>query len=652
MKGYPGRILFVDLTERTWHAEDVPDEVYALHLAGVGLAAYYLSQLIPADADPLGPQNVLAFVSGLLTGTGALFSGRWMVAAKSPLTGGWGDANCGGSLGPAIKQCGYDGIFVSGIASAPVYLYVDDRTVEIRDAASVWGRDATETEAALLAAAPAPRRGRLACIGPAGEKRSLIAGICNDRGRLAARSGLGAVMGSKKLKALLLAGARPVPCADPAEVRRLSRACNALVPKGDLKLPPWLVAVAGWAMGASPRAVRLDGLASLPMFRKAGTSSGMQVGLLSGDTPVRNWSGQRGDYPWRKLDAPTINRRTLRRYHCYACPLGCGAVMAGPGDFPESHRPEYETVSGLGPQLLNDDLESIFLLNELLNRAGMDSISAAGTLAFAVNCFEAGILDEGETGGLHLHWGNTQAIVRLAEQMIAREGFGDVLADGVKLAAERIGRGSERFAIHAGGQELPAHDPKYDTGYGIHYIADPTPGRHSIGCIMTYETLRLWTRVSWVPEIPFTYPASRKLAADEEKGVHAAAATLAKALIDGAGLCNFGLMMGVDRFPLFEYLNAAGGWSHSPDEYMEIGRRVQTLRQLFNLRAGVDPAAVRLPGLVYGEPAPTRGPLKGRRFDVYRARALTWQALGWDAHTGVPLPETLARLGLAATEAA
>jgi aldehyde:ferredoxin oxidoreductase len=648
MKGYTGKVLFVDLTSRAWREEAIPDEVYERHLSGIGLAVYLSTRHIPPGADPLGPDNLLGFVSGLLTGTSAFFSGRWLVTAKSPLTGGWGDANCGGNFGPAIKQCGYDAIFFSGAASEPVYLYADGKTVEIRRAAGLWGLDTHETEARLIEESGNPRRARVACIGPAGERLSLISGICNDRGRLAARSGLGAVMGSKKLKAVLLAGSGQVPCADLAQVKRLSQACNAYLPKGEMKIPTWVLPIAGWFLGASPRGLRLDGLSSLPLFRTFGTSGGTTVGLANGDSPVRNWTGSRGRYAWKKLDPKFFNTRDQKRYHCYACPLGCGATQRWPGEQQEQHRPEYETAAGFGPLLLNEDRESIFRLNELVNRAGMDSISAAATVAFALQCFEAGLISEQETGGLRLAWGNTAAIVTLMEQMIARQGFGDLLADGVRVAAQKIGRGSERFAMHAGGQELPMHDPKYDSGYGIHYIADPTPGRHTIGANMTSETLRLWQRVSWVPEIPASYPAAERYAADETKGLHAAGCALAKALIDGAGLCNFGLMMGVDRFPLFEYLDAVTGWHRTPDEYMEIGRRVHTLRQLFNLREGIDPVQVRLPGQVYGEPPLAAGPLKGKRFDVYEMRRQTWQALGWDPDTGRPRPETLERLGLEA----
>lgn len=654
MHGYTGKILFVDLTRRACEEQAVPDDVYDRYLAGIGLAAHVTYHRMPAGADPLGPDNVLGFVAGILTGTGALFGGRWLVTGKSPLTGGWGDANCGGTFGPAIKQCGYDGIFFTGAASEPVYLYADGEQVEIRGAADLWGLDATETEERLIAAATGPRKARVACIGPAGERRSLIAGVCNDRGRLAARSGLGAVMGAKKLKAIVLAGGQSARVADPTALKRLSQACQAYIPKGEFRVPGWLLPLAAPFMMGGKQANRLDGLTSLPALRKWGTSAGNQVCIITGDTPVKNWQGTAGDYAHKAIGSDRLLKRVTKRYHCYACPLGCGAIASGPEGYAETHRPEYEASASLGPLLLNEDLDSIFLLNELLNRAGMDVISAGATVAFAIECYENGILTAQDTGGLELTWGNTPAIVALVKMMIARNGpslrsgsnLGDLLADGVRAAAARLGRGAERFAMHAGGQELPMHDPKQDPGYGVHYSGEPTPGRHTIGSAMTYEGLRLWTRVSWAPEAPKSYPVSERYVADATKGTYAAACSLFKMVVDGAGACTFGANIGADRYPLFEYLNAATGWEKTPDEYMEIGRRVQTLRQLFNVREGIAPAGVVLPGRAYGDPPPVRGPQKGRHFDIEAMRRHYWQALGWDADSGRPLPATLEQLGL------
>lgn len=271
MKPYRGRILWVDLTTAVCTDEEVPESVYRAYFGGLGLAATILYDRIPAGADPLGPANVLAFVSGLLTGAGSLFTGRWMAAAKSPLTGTWGDANCGGTLSPAIKQCGYDGIFFKGASDHPIYLCVDDHGPELHDATDLWEKDTIETEAALQKLVAGTREPSVACIGPSGERLSLIAGISNDGGRMAARSGLGAVMGSKKLKAVVLRGSRPIGSEDPHEMTRLSRACAQHVTHG-IPLPPgWAMPVLGAALRHLPATMRMDGGLSIPMFRKWGT---------------------------------------------------------------------------------------------------------------------------------------------------------------------------------------------------------------------------------------------------------------------------------------------------------------------------------------------------------------------------------------------
>jgi aldehyde:ferredoxin oxidoreductase len=645
MRGYTGKILLVDLTSRTWEEQTIPDEVYEQYLSGVGLAAYVTYQHMPPGAEALGPDNLLGFVTGILTGTGALFGGRWMVTGKSPLTGGWGDANCGGDFGPAIKQCGFDGIFFKGIAGEPVYLFADGEKVEIRSAAHLWGMDATEAQACLKAEVGSRRRPRVASIGMAGEKLSLVSGICNDGGRLAGRSGLGAVMGSKRLKALVLAGSKPIRSADSAELKRLTKACNAYVPKGDFRFPAWVFPILYRLLAARKTAMRTDGMLGVAAFRKWGTTTLNQIGIVTGDTPVKNWGGSRGDYPLAPVNPDRVLRRTPRQYHCINCPLGCGATGSGT-DGAETHRPEYETSSTFGSLLLNKDLDSIFTINELLNRAGMDSISAGVIVAFAIECFESGILTEKDTGGLQLSWGNTPAILTLVKQMIAREGLGDLLADGVKVAAEKLGPAAESYAMHAGGQELPMHDPRQDPGYGVHYVVEPTPGRHTVGSWGTYETLRLWTKVSWAPEAPRSYPAGQRYEASEKNGIYAAACSMAKMVVDGAGLCTFGLLMGVDRLPVYDYLNAAAGWQKTPDDYMEIGRRIQTLRQCFNIREGLQPADVHLPGRSTGGSPVRSGPHKGRHVPVDELRRIYWQVIGWDKDTGIPLPETLQDLGL------
>lgn len=635
MNGYTGKILFVDLASREWQEETVPDEVYQHCLSGVGLAAHILNERIPPGADPLGPQNILGFVAGILSGTGAMFSGRWLAVGKSPLTGGWGDANCGGNLAGAIKHSGYDGVFVTGVSEKPVYIYADGRTVEIRDASDLWGKDAVETEAELV-----QRHGKKACvgcIGPAGEALALISGIVNDRGRLAARSGLGAVMGSKKLKALVIAGSFPVKTAKPVEFRDINRQITAIVPKKDLNLPGWVLPLLGKLITGRKKVSRTDGMMAVSLMRKWGTAGGNELAVISGDGPVRNWRGTPKLYRSRHVNPDRLNRAKKRTYHCYSCPLGCGAIVELKGEYPETHRPEYETTNALGALLLLRDLDTIEYLNEYLNRAGVDSISLGSVVAFAFDCFEHGLLTERDTGGLRLRWGDPQAIQRLVQMIVSREGIGNVLADGIKRASEQIGLGSEQYAFHAGGQELPMHDPRKDPGYGVHYVGDPTPGRHTIGCYTLFDMFRLWTRVSWAPEPPHSYPDADRYQASPGNGVQMAACGMYKMVLDGAGLCLFGAQMGADRLAVFELLNAATGWSFSPDEYMEIGRHVESLRQLFNFRQGLEPASVETHPLVHGAPPAASGPLRGKQYDLYAMRSEYWKAMKWDPKTGHPL---------------
>ncbi|MEM5774431.1 MAG: aldehyde ferredoxin oxidoreductase N-terminal domain-containing protein, partial [Anaerolineaceae bacterium] len=346
-KPYRGKILWVDLSAGECSEESLPDEFYEQYLSGLGLAAAVLYRAIPAGADPLGPENVLGFVSGVLTGTPSLLTGRWMAVGKSPLTGTWGDANCGGRLSPAIKQCGYDGIFVRGISPRPVYLLVDKQGARLVDAGDLWGKDAIETERALREKYAAGREPAVACIGPSGEKRSLIAGICHDYGRLAARSGLGAVMGAKRLKAVVLNGSQAIRCADPDRMKKLSQRARRFY-KLNVPLPPgrWMRRL-GVLLRSMPLTMRMDGVLTTLLYRKWGTISLNQASVEWGDSPVRNWKGSYLDYPAAVsagIDPDKIRSRELRKYRCYSCPLACGGICSLNGNGGETHKPEYETV--------------------------------------------------------------------------------------------------------------------------------------------------------------------------------------------------------------------------------------------------------------------------------------------------------------------
>ncbi len=645
-KGYMGKIMLVDLSAGTIETEPVSHTVYESFLSGMGLAAHILFHRIPADADPLGPDNMLGFVSGLLTGTGSLFTGRWMVTGKSPLTRGWGEANCGGRFSPAIKRCGVDGIFFKGISPSPVYLYVDDTTAELRDASAVWGKDAVETENALIQTHDNPNT-RVACIGPAGEKQSLISGVSTDKGRMAARSGLGAVMGSKRLKALVLAGTKRIVPHNPDEIKRLSRICNKWVRFQPPFLPGILTAPLGALMRIMPWAVTQDGLLYKMLLRKWGTVSMNQMSVEMGDAPIKNWNGSSADWGFFKSSTSNpdrIREKETMKYHCYSCPLGCGGICKTTGKYTETHKPEYETVLSLGGFVMNSDMETIFYLNERLNRAGMDSISAGHAVAFAMECFEKKIITRADTDGVGLKWGDPDAVTYLIEKMIAREGIGDILADGVKLAAQRIGNGAEKLALDAGGQEPAMHDSRNDPGFALHYSADPAPGRHTNGAWLYYEMYQLWKTVKKIPRLGPIFMKHSKYKSDRNHARKGKANSEFMNVMNGSGVCLFGGFLGAKRIRIFDWLNAATGWHLTPNQYMEIGTDIQHLKQAFNIRHGILPKENRVHDRLLGMPAQTKGANRGRSVDIDALMSEYWQEFGWDKDTGFPSKSTTDRV--------
>lgn len=644
---YMGAILRVDLSHGTISEELIPDSVYQNYLSGLGLAAFILFKEMPAGADPLGPDNILGFVSGLLTGTGSLFAGRWMVTGKSPLTGGWGDANCGGNFAPAIKRCGYDGIFFKGISEKPVYLYITDGKVELRDASYVWGKDAVEAEK-ILVAETGPRS-RVALIGTAGERLSLISGICNDGGRIAARSGLGAVMGSKKLKAVVLNGAKRIPVNNRDAMKKLSQKCSAWVRMQPPLIPGSMMAYLGSFMRMLPVQMALDGMLYKMFLKKWGTGSMNQMSVEMGDAPIKNWLGSHIDFNMKKsitTNPAFFTQREIVKYHCYSCPLGCGGICSTKGKYTHTHKPEYESVLALGGLCMNNDVESIFYLNELLNRAGMDTISAGATVAFAIECYESGILTKKDTDGLELVWGNSSAIVALVRKMINREGLGDILADGSKKSAEKIGMNASRHAVHAGGQEPAMHDGRNDPGYALHYSVEPAPGRHTIGSFMYYEMFQLWKVVKNLPRVWPLYMKGRKYVANEKKAVMGAACSKFMNVVNGAGLCLFGMFLGAKKIPTFDWLNAATGWNKTPEEYMDIGARIQTVRQLFNIKHGIKPRDYRVSKRATGYPPLVEGANAERSVDVETMMRDHWKQFGWDEETGIPTTDCVAKFGI------
>jgi len=631
----------VDLSTGQAEYEELEPAFYERFLGGIGLAAKVLWDRIPAGADPMGPDNVLGFVPGLLTDTGSTFTGRFMVVGKSPATGGWGDANCGGYFSPFLKRCRIDGLFVRGCSEEPVYLLLSEDGVEIRAAGELWGLDTTATEESLRGTHG--KWSQVACIGPAGENRSLMAGICNDDGRIAARGGLGGVMGSKKLKAVVASGRSRVGVADKERISALTKEFKAATStEGPINrvLGDRLLGATGWLTRVNPMPPRQPADLWRLLLARFGTPALTAMSCESGDSPVKNWAGAGCvDFPLKRaqrLGAEAVIEHEVKKYGCFSCPLRCGGIVEfkqGPWPIERMHKPEYETLGAFGTLVLNDDLASIFKINDLCNRAGIDTISTGATVAFAVECYEEGLLSKEDTGGLELRWGAGAAIVTLVERIIAREGLGDVLADGVKRAAERIGKGSDRFAVHCGGMEVPMHDSKFDAGYLATYSCEPTPGRHTISAFTYLELQNLEKQFSRAPKLPpIAFKRSRSKPAG--KGEMLAVDSWYKMLVDVAGACFFGTQVG-GPLPLVGWMNAATGWELTADQYLAAGERIHQLRHAFNLREGINPARDCRPHpRMYGEPPLKAGPFKKTTLDVDGFIREYYRAMNWDLDSG------------------
>lgn len=483
---------------------------------------------------------------------------------------------------------------------------------------------------------------------------SRIAGICNDAGRIAARSGCGAVMGSKKLKAIVLAGSKPIQVDNFEEVKNISKKLGTKLKKANAPaiLKGNMIWMAGLALDKASMQLPLDGILLAMLFKKWGTPLNTPMGIYSGDAPIKNWGGSVKDFPGKEnkvFNPDYIISREFKKYHCYSCGMGCGGICTLKGikdcEFPETHKPEYETIQAFGGLLLCNNVDSIFYINELLNRAGMDSISAGNTVAFAIECYENGLITKEDTNGLELNWSNSEAVVKLVKMMINREGIGDILADGSRVAARKIGKDSEKFAMNIGGSEPGMHDSRYDPQLAIHFVTEPAPGKHTIGMELGYGTMNLADICTWAPVVKlsrkkFEYVPSL------EMSMRAVATSCYSMLTDGAGGCMYAQMFGTQHWNPCNYLNAAVGWNRSGDDYMEIGKRIQTTRQLFNIKHGIDPTKVKLPKRMQGVPPLDKGPLKGKSLETDQMVEYYFEGFKWDKKTGIPTKEVIEELGL------
>lgn len=641
--GFWDKILCINLSTREIHMETPSEEIYRRFLGGYGLGAHFLYERIPPHADPLGPQNIIAFLPGLLTGSGVQFSGRFMITARSPLTEGWADANCGGDFGPALRGAGFDGLFVSGAAKSPVYLFIDGEKVEICDAAHLWGMDVRQTEETLRREIASDVK--VACIGSAGEKLSLISGIVNDDGRIAARCGLGAVMGSKKLKAVAARG-RSRPALADAKIfkaanasylklfRRKRSELSGRIPRLMSFLLPIVRRLHGRLSGGPVEMV-------IDSYRRYGTSAGTAVQVELGNTPVRNWIGiGYRDFPLELsegLSDQAVVRPMIKPYACHSCPVACGGIVKQP-DGGTSYKAEYETLASFGPLVMNSNLNVVMQCNHVCNMTGLDSISAGVAIAFALECAEKGWLPSELTNELPLKWGNGETVLELTKRIAARTpGLGDWLADGVQRAAQHLPAEAQEAAIHAGGQELAMHRGIYEPGVAVGYALDPAPGRHTSTNSGNAEV---------VPFAPYfalhgRQPAKRYDYAEE--GVTQAISMCLYRAYDSLGLCQFALLMGEP--PFLEWLNAATGWGMDEAEFYRLGKRIQIMRHAFNAKHGL-PAQFPLPKRELGDPPQVIGPVKNRTLDMEAMAKNYFEFLGIDPHTGLPLPETVRELGL------
>lgn len=608
--GYAGKFLWVNLTTGKMK-EEIPDEsLLRDFIGGYGVAARIIYNRQKAGADPLGPANIFGLVIGPLTGTPAPTGVRWTVVGKSPLTGTWGDGNAGGFFGPALKFAGYDAIFFSGTSGKPVYLLIDEGKAELRDASRLWGKDTYETEDLLKA--EFGDKAEVVCIGPAGENLSLMSKIMHYKGKSAGRGGLGAVMGSKKLKAIVARGSKEPRLANRSMADELRR--------------KYVKEIA-------------NGIGYAHTYRDEGTYSYIEPGVRNNDSPIKNWAGV-GSIDFPDVEAIGFNaivRAGMKWQACWRCPIGCWGHMEVEyqGSKVWAHVPEYETTAAFGSDCLNNNLASIVKANELCNRYGLDTISTGATIAFAIECYENGLISKEDTDGIELTWGNHEAIIAMTEKLARREGFGDVLADGVRVAAEKIGRGAEQYAIHIMGQELPMHDPRYEPGLGLIYKIDATPGRHT-------QAFQYTKPPGLDLDIP-NYGEDREQQAG--RGRHLKILSELCHVVSASGLCLFcALSTHITILP--EFLTAVTGHEYTLDDLLIVGERIANMRQAFNVREGINAITSPIPQRAYGIPPLEEGPTKGISVDIDAMLKEYLEEMDWSLDSAKPSARKLVELGL------
>lgn len=610
MYGYHGKVLMVDLAKETFDIQDLdPDWAYN-YIGGATLGARYLLDMMPAKTPVFAPESILGFVCGPLNGTKALLGARWTVVSKSPVTDGWNDTSCGGSFGPAFRKTGFDAVFFKGISDKPVYLFFDDGKPELRDASAIWGKTTADAEDVLKA--ELGNKISVAQIGPAGENLSYMAAIINDTHRAAGRGGSGAVMGSKKLRAIVCrGGTAEIAVKDEAALVEINKDC---VEHGKPGNP-----------GAGPQSG----------FKALGTSAHYNSCVMSADAPIKNWLGI-PDIDITEEMADAINGHMMDPVYktssvgCANCFLKCGAqYKLDTGKYKTDHatRPEYETLGAFGSMILNGDPDTTILLNWLCNQYGYDTISFGGTIGWAMECYEKGILSLDDLDGIDLKWGDTNAIVAIAERMCAHEGIGKTLNLASRAAATKLGKGLE-CVVTANGIELPYHGSIYNPALARTFQYDPTPGRHIKGG-------RGVPFGNQPPEVRFNF---------EGTGEADAAGLLEWELTDSSGICGFGNIM-LPPWISIRMLNAITGFDYTQEQMVQFSYRSFTLRYAFNLREGFRRKDFTIADRAVGKPPLPAGPLKGVIIDNEKLADNFFGYLGWDLETTVPPRSFLEDLG-------
>ena len=617
MKGVAGTILWADMTNRGIEKKPIDEELVKKYLLGAGFLSKVIYDMVPPGTDPLSSENVLGIATGLLTASMFPQASRHVVAALSPLTDVWGESHAAGFWGPELKFAGYDAVMFTGASEKPLYLNIADDNVELLDAEGLWGKDVFETDDILR-----ERHGkecRTLAIGQAGENLVRFAAIMNDRDRASARSGLGAVMGSKKIKAICVRGTGKIEVAD--EKNYLSHMDEFYR-----------------RMLANP---------FTPGRAKYGTTSLVELMQHIGRLPSYNM--KQGVFEgYEKISGDAINAQYFVKPRAdFSCLQRCARytkVSSGPYAY-EGGAPEFETQSSMGSRCGNDNLESVLYGHHLSNQYGMDTISLGGTISWAMECWDEGLITAEDTGGLELNWGNHEVIVKLTKMIAAREGFGDLLAEGSFRAAQKIGRGTEKFVMHVKKQEFAGQEPRAQKSMGLaaataargadHLYAFPVLDEAGFD-----EDIKKRFGEEYLPEMADRLNPTYK-------GIMVKECEDYMVMIESVGLCKYGTQIPPEFFydDIALTLKIHNGLDLTRDDLQLIGERIVNLNRLFNVRLGISRKDDQIPKRLTDEPAPL-GPPKGQVVELNQMLDEYYEQRGWDLETGLPFMETIRRVGL------